>query len=353
MNSDSQVLTYDPDGMLIMDDAVFSNLNLRQAILADFRDKILIEGVDYGVIPSVDKPFLLKPGAEKLQVLYGFEPEIIVVDKDRVMEGPEPYLYVEYQVNMKRGDIVHGTGVGACTTKESKYRSRWVAESDIPSHYTLEELAGFEKRDGTIREMKFAVEKKETTGSWGKPQEYWDAIQEAIDEGVARSVMIKTKRGQDYEGWEIPAIEYFLPNPRIFDQFNTVIKMAFKRAHVAAVLNGTGASQYFTQDPEAVSDSQYRIWMPNWSEFVREIDDALQFYNPVVGILADIAPEDWNTKATVLKARIESKFGAFVDGWESKRAAEFKAELLEQNAAAIREAQEQEAKVEPKEGDAE
>ena len=39
-------------------------------------------------------------------------------------------------------------------------------------------------------------------------------------------------------------------NPDIFDQVNTIQKMAHKRALVAAVLIATNASEFFTQDVE-------------------------------------------------------------------------------------------------------
>jgi hypothetical protein len=46
-----------------------------------------------------------------------------------------------------------------------------------------------------------------------------------------------------------------VPNPDIFDQVNTFVKMAQKRAHVAATINATSASELFSQDPEAVGGS--------------------------------------------------------------------------------------------------
>jgi hypothetical protein len=42
-----------------------------------------------------------------------------------------------------------------------------------------------------------------------------------------------------------------VPNPEIFDQVNTLMKMAQKRALVAAVLVGCAASEFFTQNLDA------------------------------------------------------------------------------------------------------
>jgi hydroxymethylpyrimidine/phosphomethylpyrimidine kinase len=41
-----------------------------------------------------------------------------------------------------------------------------------------------------------------------------------------------------------------IPNSEIFDQINTIQKMAQKRSLVGAVLIATGASKFFTQDLE-------------------------------------------------------------------------------------------------------
>jgi hypothetical protein len=41
-----------------------------------------------------------------------------------------------------------------------------------------------------------------------------------------------------------------IPNTEIFDQINTIQKMAIKRSLVGAVLIATGASEFFTQDLE-------------------------------------------------------------------------------------------------------
>jgi hypothetical protein len=57
--------------------------------------------------------------------------------------------------------------------------------------------------------------------------------------------------------WQICLIGEKMENPDIADQYNTVLKMAKKRAHVDAILTATGASDIFTQDvedmPEVIS----------------------------------------------------------------------------------------------------
>jgi hypothetical protein len=55
-----------------------------------------------------------------------------------------------------------------------------------------------------------------------------------------------------------------VPNPDLADQYNTVLKMANKRALVAAVLNCTAASDVFTQDLE--DDESHREEAPARAE---------------------------------------------------------------------------------------
>ena len=47
----------------------------------------MIDGIDYGVIPGTDKPTLLKPGAEKLNNLYGLAPEQAVTERVQDWQG--------------------------------------------------------------------------------------------------------------------------------------------------------------------------------------------------------------------------------------------------------------------------
>lgn len=51
-------------------------------VLEEFIKKYMIKGEDYGEIPGISKPTLLKPGAEKLCDVYGFAKMVEV--KNRV-----------------------------------------------------------------------------------------------------------------------------------------------------------------------------------------------------------------------------------------------------------------------------
>ena len=74
---------------------------------------------DYGVIPGTSKPTLLKPGAEKINMMMGLTSEFEVVDSTRDWDNG----FFQYQVKCKL--MRHGTviteGLGACNTRERKY----------------------------------------------------------------------------------------------------------------------------------------------------------------------------------------------------------------------------------------
>lgn len=95
---------------------------------------------DYGVIPGTGtKPTLLKPGAERVALAFGCyygEPEILEreIDHDREVKwakggksGTSYGLYryvVRVPVVSRETGVVVGSGIGACSTMESKYVSR-------------------------------------------------------------------------------------------------------------------------------------------------------------------------------------------------------------------------------------
>jgi hypothetical protein len=54
----------------------------------------------------------------------------------------------------------------------------------------------------TLSEFDFAVERGETTGTYGKPAEHWQNFRDAIEGGTARAVEKTTRRGKSL-AWEI------------------------------------------------------------------------------------------------------------------------------------------------------
>ena len=226
----------------------------RRAAIVEFTRRIMVKDQDFGEIPGTSKPTLLKPGAEKLCNFFGLEPEFtpIVEDIDWMgaQHGGEVFCYARYRCRLLREGRVVGAGEGSCNSWEAKYRYRWVAEEQVPEQLDRTRLL---KRGVhcTLCEFDFAVERSETTGTYGKPAEHWHRFRDAIRSGSARSVEKLTRRGQS-AAWEIDVDTalYRIPNPDGADVVNTIQKMAQKRALVAATLIATTASEFFTQDVE-------------------------------------------------------------------------------------------------------
>jgi len=227
----------------------------RHQLMVKFTKEIMKEGVDFGTIPGTNKPTLLKPGAERLCTFFGLCPEFITEQATEDWTGDahrgEPFFYYRYKCILRRNGIALGEGIGSCNTHEVKYRYRWVPEKKVPSHLNKDTL---ETQDRTIREFAFAIEKAETSGKYGKPAEYWQRFQDAIEDGRAVKVQTTAKSGRKMDAWEIPELMYRVPNQDVADAVNTCQKMAQKRALVAAVLIAVNASEFFTQDLEDLED---------------------------------------------------------------------------------------------------
>lgn len=201
----------------------------RREQLVKFTKAIMIEGSDYGKIPGTDKPTLLKPGAEKLVVFFGlapvFVPTLTVQDWTGAEHGGEPLFYYRYKCELYRNGVLMATGEGSCSSRESKYRYR--------------------KGERVCPECGKPAIRKDTKGKqggwycWAK----LDGCGTQFQKGDARIEQQETGR---------------VPNPDVADLDNTILKMAQKRALIAAVLIGVNASEFFTQDMEDFVDSDYR-----------------------------------------------------------------------------------------------
>lgn len=178
------------------------------------KEHVLINKEHYGVIPGCgDKPALLKAGAEKLAFMFRLAPEFLVVKTEL------PNNHREYEVSCKfthqpTGNYV-GAGLGVCSTMEAKYRYR-KAQRSCPECGVQAIIKG----------------KAEFGGGWlcykakgGCGFKFKDGDKVIEDQPVGR-----------------------LENEDLADSYNTVIKMAKKRAYVDAVITCTAASDFFTQD---------------------------------------------------------------------------------------------------------
>lgn len=180
--------------------------------------KGLVEGIDFGKIPGCgDQPALLQPGAQKINMYLNVydDPEITATE---LGEG-----HVEYRVRTRLvsrvSDRTVGIGVGSCSTLETKYTWRTVGKT-CPNCGAQAVFKGAEKFGGGY----FCNRKKDGCG-----RNFRDAD----------SVSLLNS---------LPAGK--VPNENIHDTRNTVLKMAVKRALVAASLSIAALSELFTQDIE-------------------------------------------------------------------------------------------------------
>lgn len=184
----------------------------------DIMKSVMREGEHYGKIPGTKKQCLFKSGAEILGLTFRLIPEFDVAQKD--FGNGHREITVTCRLRNPAGSLV-GQGVGSCSTMESKYR--WRSGADL-----------------------------EDTGK-PIPKEYWDAKK---DNPAKAQAIIGGKgfvaKKNDLDAWTIHAksVGDRSENPDIADVWNTVLKMAKKRAHVDATITATATSDMFTQDVE-------------------------------------------------------------------------------------------------------
>jgi len=187
-------------------------------MIQQLMDDAMKEDAHYGLIPGTNKKTLFKAGAEKLGMMFRLAPKFEEHFTDLGNYHREYRIKCSlYHINT---DVFYGEGVGSCSTLESKYRWRQ-AQRACPK-------CG---KDNTIIKGK-----QEYGGGW----------------------LCFGKKGGCGAKWEDgdPIIESQntakVENPDIADQYNTVLKMAKKRAHVDAMITATSASDIFTQDIEEI-----------------------------------------------------------------------------------------------------
>jgi hypothetical protein len=201
-------------------------------------DDLMQEGTHYDDVTGDGRNSLMQPGAEKLCFAFKFAPSFDVTredyDADKVPNADEPVEgHREYTVECKlhhrpTGQYV-GSGSGSCSTLESKYRYRKIdqtTEVPIPGEF-------WDSYEDSMANADFSILEEELTANGVDIPDGGEASVTKNDDGEWR-ITVKAK-GE---------------NPDIADQYNTVLKMAEKRALVNAVKRSTAASDIFTQDTE-------------------------------------------------------------------------------------------------------
>lgn len=152
----------------------------------------LKSGQDFDTIPGTNKPTLLKPGAEKILMMFGLTSEYEIIES--VEDWNKGVFAYTVRCILSKSGMKITEGLGSCNSKEDKYRYRWVYEKDIP--------VGVDK---------------------------------------------ETLKVNQYN-------KYRVENDEIYSQVNTLLKMAKKRAQVDATLTVASLSEVFTQDIEDMKE---------------------------------------------------------------------------------------------------
>ncbi len=170
----------------------------RHNLLVKFVETIMLKDVDYGKVPGVDKPFLLKPGAEKLAAFFGLHLWLECIDRREDWE--KGFFAYTFLCKAMRGTEVVATCEGACNSMETKYRWRKV---------------------------------------WD-----WKAT-DGEKEAATRTEKARDKNGKDHT-------IYIIDNTEPWSLQNTILKMAQKRAAVGCVQIATSSSEFFAHDQDVI-----------------------------------------------------------------------------------------------------
>lgn len=208
-----------PTAVTVTPQVTAAELGERLAVIEEAMNTTMKEGIDYGKVPGTDKPALFKSGSEKLSVLFRLD----VQPRSTKTWGPGDHLTVETSATVF--DIATGTrigfGEGLCTTREKKYGKRQASRL-CPGCSEAAIIKGKEEYGGGW----ICFYKKGGCGA-----KYDDDDHLILDQSVGE-----------------------IENPDLPDQWNTVVKIAEKRARINAVLAVTGASAIFTQDLDEGAD---------------------------------------------------------------------------------------------------
>jgi hypothetical protein len=219
----------------------------RRELIVSAMQRLMKEGVDYGKIPGTERPTLLQPGADKLCNLFGLviKYEVEVCEEDWIGErhGGEPFFYYKVRGYAFRGDFLIGEGVGSCNSWESKYRWR-TGEHTCPA-------CG-----------KPNIRKSRSSGEGWYCWRKTDGCGATFEENDAAITCQPVGRKA---------------NPDMADVVNTVLKIAFKPTKVLTTINGTSASEFFTQDvedftppPDDIDTGGHRLGTSQAAQYVAE-----------------------------------------------------------------------------------
>jgi hypothetical protein len=191
----------------------------RLAAVRELMKSELKKDRDYGVIPGTKKNVLLLPGAEKIALMFQFAPGYQLTHTD--LPGSHRECFAVCTLTHTPTGRIIGQMSGSASTMEAKHRYRGAAGKSCPA----------------CAAMSCKASKKEFGGGY-----YCDTKAG----GCGSRFKPGTEECKALD--ELPAMRQENPDPA--DQWNTVIKIAQKRAYTGAVKCASAASEIFTVDLE-------------------------------------------------------------------------------------------------------
>lgn len=193
-------------------------------IVLTLRDTVFKSGTDYGVIPGTgDKPTLLLPGMEKLMRALRLRPEYKLLTSHEDFD--KPLFYYRYECRMVEVDsgLTVSSAIGSANSYEAKWRWRDQKRTCPKCGKDAINRSKFPPRNNPNAEPGWYCHAK--AGGCG-------AEFAATDTAITAQPVGKVE------------------NPDIFDQINTIDKIAQKRALSSAIKGAANVSEYFTVDLE-------------------------------------------------------------------------------------------------------
>lgn len=214
------------------------NIDMAQKLIYE----VLEEGVDYGRIPGTPAPSLWDPGANKIASAFNVYP------KYNLLRSEESDSLISYTVEStllgRSTGMPMGTGIGAASTRETKYKYRWFTAGEAREiGYSLEQLKEFKKKDD----------------------------------------------------------KYRIPNPEYGELVNTIVKMASKRSDVDAVQNLPGVSSALRKLFQQPGDERNK-WRFFWGK-VTQLGLTQEQVHKVLGVTS---VNDWLSQGKTLEQAIET-----------------------------------------------
>jgi hypothetical protein len=226
MNNGEEIVTrgagplsaYQPEAVELSVDEIVRKVEK----VREVADRVMKEDVHYGTIPGTNKPTLYKPGAEILGLTFMMAPKYEGERQPIDLGGGHREYIIRCDMYHKVTERFLGSGIGSCSTMESKYRFR----------------------PGPVVSTGRPV-----------PKEYWD-YRKSDPKKAQELIGGKGYLTKKIEGnWEIVQAGEVVENPNIADTYNTVLKIGGKRAYIDATLKATAASEVYTQDLEDMKDN--------------------------------------------------------------------------------------------------